>query len=81
MSDPRLAGFFKQYGGQRLDVADNQPIERGMTDEQLLDTSQRYREMLHTGIRPNGTPITRQEKIDTQRQLDRLLGEIARRTV
>lgn len=79
MSDLGIAGFFKKYGGRRLDVADNQPIERGMSDDHLREEIQIYQQMLDTGRRPNGQPITAQDRIDIERQASRFRAEISRR--
>lgn len=79
MSDLGIAGFFKKYGGQRLNVADNQPMERGMSNEQLHENTQIYQQMIDTGLRPNGAPITAQDRIDIERQLSRFRAELSRR--
>lgn len=71
--------FFKQYGGRRLDVRDNQSIESGMTTEHLRKELAFYNNMLATGKRPNGVDITAQDRRDITRQADRFASELARR--
>lgn len=71
--------FFKQYGGRRLDVRDNQSIESGMATEHLREELAVYQNMLATGKRPNGVDITPQDRRDITRQADRFASELARR--
>lgn len=71
--------FFKKYGGRRLDVKDGQSIESGMATEHLREELDRYNKMLETGLRPNGVPITAQDRGDIERQANRFRSEIARR--
>jgi len=75
-----VAEFFKQYDGRRIDVTDNQPIERGMTTRDLCDWLARYHEMLTSGARPNGAQLTANERTEVTTQTARLRAELNRRS-
>lgn len=79
MRDERLAGFFERHSGRRLDVADNQPIERGMSVQHLREELARYRTMLETGIRSGGSPITERERAEIALQARRFEVELTQR--
>ena len=78
-ADPKLVEFFKQHGGRRLDIADNQPIERGMTTGDLRDWLAEYQRMLTSGARPNGERLTADEGAEIATQAARLRAELSRR--
>lgn len=79
MSDPGLASFFQRYNGRRLDVADNQPIERGMTDAHLREELSRYQSMIETGMRQGGVAITPRERNEISIQIARFESELSLR--
>lgn len=78
-ADPRLAEFFQRHDGRRLDIADSQPIERGMATADLYRELGRYEVMLMTGERAHGTRITERERVEIASQADRFRAELKRR--
>ena len=77
--DARLNDFFKRHDGRRLDVRDNEPIERGMATEDLRNELARYRHLLLTGVRANGAALTPRERAEILEQSARLQSELTRR--
>lgn len=71
--------FFKQYGGRRLNVRDNQSIESGMATEHLREELATYQQMLVTGARPNGERLTADEGAEIAMQASRFRAELVRR--
>jgi hypothetical protein len=78
--NPKIASLFERYGGRRLDVADNQPIESGFSARDLMRELARLERMLAHNLRiETSQTLTERERASIQEQAARYRRELQRR--